>query len=42
VTQISGNNIASSSGSVSVTQNSGGGNRVISEGSVTSLELLSE
>lgn len=42
VTQISGNNIASSSGSVSVTQNSGGGNRVISEGSITSLELLSE
>ena len=42
VTQVSGNNITSSGGSVNVSQNAGAGNRVVSEGSVTNLELISE
>lgn len=42
VTQVSGNHIASSGDGVAVSQNTGSGNRVVSEGGVTNLELISE
>ncbi len=42
VTQLSGNNVASSGSSVNVTQNAGAGNRVRSEGSATTVALSVE
>ena len=42
VTQQGGNQITSSTSSVTVTQNSGSGNRVISDGEATHVELLTE
>lgn len=42
VTQQSSNQVTSSSGSITVTQDAGAGNRVESEGQATSVELLTE
>ena len=42
VTQQGGNQITSSTSSVTVTQNSGSGNRVLSDGESTHVELLTE